>query len=1611
MKMLRPLLCCVFSLGSLLSYSQCTGVFIQIDDSMQCAPAVVGFQLINAPSNTSFYWDFGDGFVSNSDTVYEFFVDARIVDVAVKLVDTSGNQCIVEKKKAATILAKPTPSYQISRNKLCDGPDSVTLINTTADIASLSWIVDGTNYPNGGDTLIHYFKSSGTKDISMIVTDSFGCQSVEVFSDVAVVHPDIDVEFTANDTLGCITKEVQFSAIINAHGETITEYDWGFEGANLLGYSGETPPKLTYNYAGDFDTRLEVTTQNGCTHEIYKKDYLKFGDSIALGVKISKSVTCINDSVGIQILQDLPGKYSWHFEGNPGFRKIKDSYYLLKYDTAGVFDVTVEMTHNGCYSKLISNDLIKVNKVTANFSSDDNYHCYKPHITHMKNSSSVSDGSWAYSEWTYYNGKDTVRQSAFYNDSIDASDWGRYNVRLVATDLYGCTDTIIKNDFVRVTPISPSFKSDQHIGCVDELITVKSSTPASSYLSKDTFYWQLFDTNGMDVLYTGSGSKFTHTFDKPGKYDVKMWAGNSIGCFDSVLREKYIEIVKPEIDFRITDSTLCKLSDTLEINVFTTPRSAPFEFAYDLYSPSVSKTLHFDFDSSRRLFEMPQLPYGAYNLRYIHRINNGCYDTIIKPDFIYLNGIDGDIEIGSDNVCNGDTVKPSFVIKSNYHYPETEDSLTYQWWSTPSVADSLSLNLISSNPEFQLSSVRTYKIRNEVSNSSGCVSNFHTDKINVGVKAASEVSANITCSSDTVWLINRSELNPTSVHWKISGANSGEFEYRELNLDSAMFIPKSQDEFFLEMVAGKNGRCFDSTFNVVKSVIVKSNFSLIDSNLYCAPVYTQFSTTSENADTFFWDFGDGSKVKTTDKNIANIYQRNTGNGAGFDVQLISKSYLGCSDTIRKRGIVEISGPVGTFNISHIKGCEPLDVKLKNEGNSFSRFFLNYRDGSPLDSVNFKNHIYKVNNGKDLQRFIPSVYVIDNFGCSAVYESPDTVIVYKRPVAAKLPTNLDNCEPARINISVPKSKLIYSWRLDDNVVGTDTNINLDKIKSGSHALELVVRNSHACSDSSKTPFVVFGLPKVEITTETFCLNKSSVLHSNNLSSNKIVSWNWSVDSLTMKTSTDQVNYVFANGGNKEVKLLVEDEHQCLASTTKSFKINTSDDIPKGVIESVSFTDINSLRIYFPHVTGEQLVLSTIKGSLGDIIEEFTPNSTNMVEIPPGQVSWSECYSLFHSDECGNEGLVSGYHCPLILSLSKPQPFTLQLDWNSYGGWDGIDGYVIYRKVNNGNFELYQTVPGYVHTFSDVSLCDDVYHYYIEAHYNSLISQSNRESDKPDYNFHEMPVNIKTVSVNNEQIEVKWFASIYENTNSYELLKYDSTGLNLLERITVDPNSTSITDNNVSVDQMSYRYKVNTTDLCGYKSPDGLPGKSILLGAEYIDHTALLHWNEYDRWFDGVEKYEVQIQTEEGYKTLAEIDGSQLYFNDTELHDAVNGEHCYRIIAHSFTGDISVSNEVCVHGESILWIPNAFSPNEDDLNTLFKPTAHFMKIIDNGSYETYEMTIYNRWGQLLFTTKEFNEGWDGTYESRACPPETYMYRIRAKGLDNVIYNHTGYVRLMR
>lgn len=118
-----------------------------------------------------------------------------------------------------------------------------------------------------------------------------------------------------------------------------------------------------------------------------------------------------------------------------------------------------------------------------------------------------------------------------------------------------------------------------------------------------------------------------------------------------------------------------------------------------------------------------------------------------------------------------------------------------------------------------------------------------------------------------------------------------------------------------------------------------------------------------------------------------------------------------------------------------------------------------------------------------------------------------------------------------------------------------------------------------------------------------------------------------------------------------------------------------------------------------------------------------------------------------------------------------------------------------------------------------------------------------------------------------------------------------------------------------------------------------------------------------------------------------------------------ETVYTIQLKTAAGCITIDTQVVkINKNIVIYVPNAFTPNADSRNDVLKP---FMI----GIKELVYFRIYNRWGEMVFETKNINEGWDGRYKGNPLQSHTLVWALRGIGADNKTYNAKGSTILIR
>ena len=122
----------------------------------------------------------------------------------------------------------------------------------------------------------------------------------------------------------------------------------------------------------------------------------------------------------------------------------------------------------------------------------------------------------------------------------------------------------------------------------------------------------------------------------------------------------------------------------------------------------------------------------------------------------------------------------------------------------------------------------------------------------------------------------------------------------------------------------------------------------------------------------------------------------------------------------------------------------------------------------------------------------------------------------------------------------------------------------------------------------------------------------------------------------------------------------------------------------------------------------------------------------------------------------------------------------------------------------------------------------------------------------------------------------------------------------------------------------------------------------------------------------------------------------------------GQFCYRVEAVEGTNSYgfnqtAFSNTACGTLDPLAYIPNAFMINGK--NPIFLP------VISLYEFDSYLLEIYDRWGEVIFSTTDRNEGWDGRDQNGILLTEgVYVYALRIEDRDSKEHLYKGHVTML-
>jgi gliding motility-associated-like protein len=544
------------------------------DVQKRCVTLPIQFTDLSTPANSySYLWDFGDGTTSTAQNPSHSYAVAGTFTVSMTATDNSGpSSCTKQMKKTAYIKIDPKPliGFTASSVSECAVPASITFTDTTKGAVKWRWTFAPTDSANTLSAT-YVYKAQGSYPGSLTVTDGNGCvNSITKNNFINIVFP--KANFKADKFNGCVPLGVNFKDS-SMSVEKITKWSWNFgdktAGVNTL------VPTVSHNYidTGVFDVTLIITNVKGCIDSIKMKKYISPGMPPTVAFSGLPVTGCFPlTTVFKDASSGFADSWLWNF-GDGSTSALKNPSH--RFPDVGYYDISLTPGFHNCLAApLVKVKYIFVQSPRALFSSTTTIGCKYPFdATFVDNSKGAVTYLWDFGDPT----SGINNTSTAPNPPVHSyKNPGFYTVKLVVKDpVTGCSDTIVKPSFIKVSNLKPGFTTGGQIGCQPFIVPFMDTSVTNTSVAN----WQWDFGDGFKIAGSGAippGSQTsgnfnapTHTYTTPGSFTVKMKVTDQLGCSDSstkpsVLIVKQLPIPKFGVD---------KLTGCAPLNVMFTDSS------------------------------------------------------------------------------------------------------------------------------------------------------------------------------------------------------------------------------------------------------------------------------------------------------------------------------------------------------------------------------------------------------------------------------------------------------------------------------------------------------------------------------------------------------------------------------------------------------------------------------------------------------------------------------------------------------------------------------------------------------------------------------------------------------------------------------------------------------------------------------------------------------------------------------------------------------------------------------------------------------------------------------------------------------------------------------
>jgi gliding motility-associated-like protein len=232
------------------------------------------------------------------------------------------------------------------------------------------------------------------------------------------------------------------------------------------------------------------------------------------------------------------------------------------------------------------------------------------------------------------------------------------------------------------------------------------------------------------------------------------------------------------------------------------------------------------------------------------------------------------------------------------------------------------------------------------------------------------------------------------------------------------------------------------------------------------------------------------------------------------------------------------------------------------------------------------------------------------------------------------------------------------------------------------------------------------------------------------------------------------------------------------------------------------------------------------------------------------------------------------------------------------------------------------------------------------------------------------------------------------------------------------NTGLVNNKIIYDDISakpverYQYWLLAINKCGIPSTISNIAGNLLLGISVKDQLIELRWNSYTKWNGGVNSYRLFMNTGNGFSlksVLTPADTVTIIDYHDIMYEVIDTGICFYVESEEIPNQYGItgtsrSNIVCIEGTEKITVPNAFTPDNDNLNDLFRPVMSFTP-------SEYQLIITDRQNNKLFESADHLQSWDGTRGGSPLPRDVYLWYLKVRTPSGKIISKTGTISIVK